>query len=172
MDGTFKMINEPFTQLYSIHSFVKQNGEIKQVPLAFALMSGKRKRDYRRMLMAIRNLLPEQITVQCVVADFEAASWKVVENALPDVRLQGCIFHWTQAIWRKVQAFGLASVYKDNDATHKYIRCIMALPFLPHEHIPTMFNELKDLAMSPPLQSLVDYIQETWLESTVWSPER
>ena len=53
MDGTFKVIKEPFTQLYSIHSFVKQNGEVKQVPLAFVLMSGKRKHDYRRVLTAV-----------------------------------------------------------------------------------------------------------------------
>ena len=92
MDGTFKVINKPFTQLYSIHLFVKQNGEIKQVPLVFALMPGKSKCDYWRVLMAIRNLLPEQIVVQCVVADFEAALWKAVENALPDELLQGCAF--------------------------------------------------------------------------------
>ena len=82
------------------------------------------------------------------------------------------MFHWTQAIWRKVQGLRLASVYKDDDATHKYIRRIMALPFLPHEHIATMFNEMKDLATSSPLQSLVEYVQTTWLESTVWSPDR
>ena len=33
MDGTFKVIKALFTQLYSIHAFVKQNGDIKQVPL-------------------------------------------------------------------------------------------------------------------------------------------
>ncbi len=48
----------------------------------------------------------------------------------------------------------------------------MALPFLPHEHIPQMFMELKDLATSPALRSLVEYVQATWLESTVWSPDR
>ena len=35
-----------------------------------------------------------------------------------------------------------------------------------------MFMELKDLATSPALRSLVEYVQATWLESTVWSPDR
>ena len=48
----------------------------------------------------------------------------------------------------------------------------MALPFLPHEHIPQMFMELKDFATSQALRSLVEYVQATWLESTVWSPDR
>ena len=36
----------------------------------------------------------------------------------------------------------------------------MALPFLPHEHIPQMFIELKDVATSQALRSLVEYV---WL---------
>ena len=47
----------------------------------------------------------------------------------------------------------------------------MALPFLPHEHIRHMFQQLKDLATTPVLQSLVNYINDTWINSTVWSPE-
>lgn len=73
MNGTFKVVREPFTQLYSIHSFIKHDGELKQVLLAFALMSGKRRCDYRRVLEAIRNLLPNEMKVQCIVVDFEAA---------------------------------------------------------------------------------------------------
>eukprot|EP00794_Sanderia_malayensis_P008565 gene8565-biopygen6851 len=34
MDGTFKIVKEPFTQLFSIHAFLKgENGNIKQTPL-------------------------------------------------------------------------------------------------------------------------------------------
>ncbi len=168
----FKVIKAPFTQLYSIHAFVKQNGDVKQVPLVFVLMSGKRKCDYRRVLKAVQNLLPDHIELQCVVADFESALWRAVEKVFPDAGIKGCVFHWTQAIWRKVQALGLASTYQNNDAAHKFIRQIMALPFLPHEHIPQMFMELKDLATSPALRSLVEYVQATWLESTVLSPDR
>ena len=47
----------------------------------------------------------------------------------------------------------------------------MALPFLPHEYIRHMFQQLKDLATTPVLQSLVNYINDTWINSTVWSPE-
>ena len=50
LDGTFKIVKEPFTQLFSIHASVKSESSNKQLPLVFVLMSGKRKRDYRKVL--------------------------------------------------------------------------------------------------------------------------
>lgn len=50
-DATFSVVQKSFGQLFGIHVFVKEDeGNIKQVLLAFTIMSRKRKKDYRTVL--------------------------------------------------------------------------------------------------------------------------
>ena len=58
LDSTFKVVCKPFTQLFSIHAFIRKDECAKQVPLVFCLMSGKKKRNYKHVLRAILELLP------------------------------------------------------------------------------------------------------------------
>ena len=44
IDSKFKVVKSPFTQLFSIRGFVRSGDCIKQVPMVFAIMSGKRKK--------------------------------------------------------------------------------------------------------------------------------
>ncbi|XP_064100445.1 uncharacterized protein LOC135211171 [Macrobrachium nipponense] len=111
-DATFKIVRKPFTQLFIIHAFVKHDGQLKQVPLLFALMSGKRRRDYKKVLCEIRELTGEHaLKVEDVLIDFEGSVWRAIPDILLNVTIRGCAFHWGQAVGRKVQEFGLQSFF-------------------------------------------------------------
>ena len=107
VDATFNVVKAPFTQLFTIHSFIRKDGEAKQVPLIFVLMSGKSKHDYKKVMKKIKSLLPRQAAVQKVATDFEAATWRGCLSIFPTVTMQGCLFHWCQALKRKLGELGL-----------------------------------------------------------------
>ena len=114
-------------------------------------MSGKSRRDYRHVLKAVKNLLSDAICIEGVVVDFECELCQAVKKVFPDAKIQGCAFHWTQAVL-KVQGLELSTAFHEDDATHKFIKRLMASPFLPHEHIlhiRHMFQQLNDLATTP-----------------------
>ena len=54
---------------------------------------------------------------------------------------------------------------------YKYIRKLMALPFLPHRQISPMFLRLQAEAQTEPLENLVACIRRQWIESTVFLPK-
>ena len=105
VDATFKVVKAPFMQLFSVHSFIRHGESNKQVPLAYVLMSGKRKEDYAAVLEAIKGVT--SVAVVEVVMDFEVAMWQAVRAVFEEGQIKGCVFHWVQAIWRQVQLLGL-----------------------------------------------------------------
>ena len=92
-DATFKVVRQPFTQLFSIHAFVQRDGNFKQVPLLFALMSGKRRRDYKKILAKTKEILGDSFKLTEIIIDFEASVWRAIPEIFPDVEIRGCVFH-------------------------------------------------------------------------------
>jgi len=123
MDGTFDVVGKPFKQLYSFHAFVRSGNFCKQVPLAFCLMSGRKKTDYKIVIEHLLRLIPSA-RVRCAVMDFESALWRALADVLPGVKRRGCTFHWTQAVWRKIQSLGLQDEYHCKRDTYKVCRHI------------------------------------------------
>ena len=74
-------------------------------------MSGKRRQDYKKVLKKLKSLLPRVPQVEKVVADFEAGMWRGMLGVFPEIKIQGCYFHWTQAIRRKLGDLGLLKSY-------------------------------------------------------------
>ena len=170
VDGTFKVVRAPFTQLASIHAFIKKDGQLKQIPLCFIYMSRRKTKDYCVVLRKVIEVLPRPPAVSQVVSDFERAFWKATAKVLPWVKQRGCAFHWGQAIWRQIQQRGLATAYMTQHGVYSYCKKLLALPFLPATSIATVFDQLEAKANSPELQSLVTYIRGTWIDSRLWPP--
>ena len=85
-----------------------------------------------------------------------------------EVELRGCLFHWNQAVFRKIQDAGLQKAFNTNRGVHSFCKLIMALPFLPAEWIEPVFIQLKRAAPTTTLNSLLSYIERQWIHSTTF----
>ncbi|KAH3869883.1 hypothetical protein DPMN_033056 [Dreissena polymorpha] len=55
-----------------------------------------------QVLSAILQHLPS-IEVKSFVVDYEAGLWQAIRDVFPQPDIQGCAFHFGQALYRKVQ---------------------------------------------------------------------
>jgi len=72
----------------------------------------------------------------------------------------------------QVQEVGLAVAYGNDKGIHRYVKMLMALPYLPHREIPASFHQrLKLQATTPMLHELVDYVAKQWIHfpPSFWS---
>ena len=91
--------------------------------------------------------------------------WRAVEEVLPDVKRHGCAFHWTQAVYRKVQG-EMAVEYREDAGIRKLCRLLLALPLLPDSEIAGVFGWLEKRATTVPLRTLFNYARTTWIEKS------
>lgn len=82
--------------------------------------------------------------------------------------MKGCVFHWTQAVWRHVQQCGLAPAYREHQSLYHYVRQLLALPFLPANQIRETFDLLKERSNSQALDTLTGYIERQWMSDPVF----
>jgi len=138
---------------------------MKQVPLFFAAMSHRKKRDYVAVLAAVLTLV-QQPVVRFVTLDFEAAMWMAISDILPGVTISGCGFHWAQAVFRHgVQGCGLQRHFMKDAGTYKFVKKVLALPCLPADVIPATFDELvASVTLTESLTQLVDCVRRQWME--------
>ena len=72
--------------------------------------------------------------------------------------------------FRHIHSGNLGKAYKVDQATYKLLRKVMALCFLPHSAIPAAFAVLQQHAVTTELERFFNYVNTTWIQSTVWPP--
>jgi hypothetical protein len=87
----------------------------KGLPCCWAFLPNKTEETYHRMWECIMKKVDkdgmEQHQPIHFSVDFEAAMIKVLRNQFCGVQIVGCLFHFRQAIWRKLQEIGLTPLF-------------------------------------------------------------
>ncbi len=164
-DGTFFTTPEHFYQLFTVHALYLDHS----FPIVTALMTRKTESLYRKVFEKINEKLPSLKPKQAM-GDFETSSANALAHVYPEVELAGCQFHFSQAIWRKVQKVSLASTYRENEKFRTFIRKVMSLAYLPADKIQAttdvLFQEtFESLPLSKQQQigQFKQYVRRFWL---------
>ena len=102
VDGTLKVVKDPFYKLFTVHAFIKSSDKLKQVPLIYCLMSGKEKADYKGVFSTSQSLM----NPIGLVTYFESAIWGGFTETFHGIKIFGCVFHSTQAVYRRMTQMG------------------------------------------------------------------
>jgi hypothetical protein len=70
-----------------------------------------------------------------IMVDFEMAAISSLYCNFKETRINGCFFHLTQIIWRKIQASGYVQIYKTDEKFKMNIKMILELAFIPDENV-------------------------------------
>ena len=126
---------------------------------------------YSSAILAITELIPNFNPI-FAIGDFELAPRKALEDIFPSITIIGCWFHFTKTIYEKFENW-LVKIIKTNKTFKKWIRNLMALPFLPEEEIRSTY-----ISLELPLLGLLDsekelvklfisYFNRTWINGNV-----
>lgn len=106
-DGTFDYCPPEFSQLYSIHGFVRGEG----LPLVVGLLPDKTRASYSKFFDVVRSALVltcgDVGELEVGHFDFEMTAIDSFEVEFPGALSKGCLFHFAQCITRKVAQLGL-----------------------------------------------------------------
>ncbi|KRY26908.1 hypothetical protein T03_5105 [Trichinella britovi] len=76
--------------------------------------------------------------------------------------VQGCYFHFCQAVHRKVGELGLKTRYRQHEETRRKIRMLLATAFLPVPHVNTGVS-LLEAGTTGTLAALFQYFRQEWM---------
>ncbi|CAF4446466.1 unnamed protein product [Rotaria socialis] len=100
------------------------------IPLVYGLLIGKSAEDYNLFFEKV--LEQDNFQPESIMTDFKTGTIKSVTDMLPNILHKGCLFHFSQAVWRQVQSKGLTTKYNEDDFFRLNIKQLISLAFAFH----------------------------------------
>lgn len=175
-DGTFYVTPQPFDSILIVHLEYENH----TFPMFYFLLPKRTKAMYTAVFSRVaETIAPFAASISHCMTDFETALMKSCESVF-QVPVKGCWFHYSQAVFKKVQKLGLLHRFRNIEGNasdfKKLIHCYMALPLLPADAIEEAMRELSTKVIPLPpaeqrqLQQFRRYVASFWIQKV--TPQR
>ena len=116
------------------------------IPLVFGYLPGKETKDYETFFSLVLQLVSDtqgkeaKLTCKKLLCYFEKAIHKAAKNVFNiksglQVKVKGCFFHFSSALWKRVQKAGMVRQYADYKDVRKLVRSCVGLAHCPLSRI-------------------------------------
>jgi hypothetical protein len=159
VDGNFKC--PFFKQLWVIHGTYKNS----IFPGMYCCLMRQNEETYKRVLDAVIADHPQLVTKlsRCHM-DFETAAINAFTSIKPEIKINGCFFHFTQAIYRNVCSLGFKTNYDTDSDFAAAIKLLPAIAFVPSGDVITTFELIQDRDLIPDKAlPILNYFEDTWI---------
>ena len=154
-----------FYQLYTVHGIVRD----LVFPLVYVLTTRKTGETYTATLNQLKNHaidLGYDLSPQLILSDFELAFMNTAQAVFPNSTIHGCLFHYTQAVWKMAVSKGLKAQYNEEGEIRSAIQHLLALPFVPLVDVESVFDLIVSHCPDDAMD-LADYVEATYVRGRV-----
>jgi hypothetical protein len=124
------------------------------IPLVYVLMNEKTTSSYVKVLMAFKDS-HSGLNPTTLMTDFEQAAILAFRTVFSSATQQGCLFHLSQCIWRRMQQIAGLQQHHTADAEFALgIRQLAALAFVPISDVAAVYDKLMESTSDFALQNL------------------
>jgi hypothetical protein len=169
IDCTFRIVPKGFYQLMII--MVYSSAHETYVPVLYILLQNKKEHTYLRALTEAEFAANHHLRPKTVTCDFELALINAIVGKFPNVPLIGCLFHFKQAIRRKlVKDYKLPSDVVTTlcgENGHLNLLCSIDInDIIPHG-IPYIRSKMtaEELVHREKLDKFWTYFVRTWMNT-------
>ncbi|XP_063622596.1 uncharacterized protein LOC134794743 [Cydia splendana] len=160
-DGTFRIVPEPFVQLYTFHADIGSTADHTRVlPCIYVLLPNKQQETYEKMFKSFQQNIPGFQPDELKV-DFEKAAINAFRKLYPLAKITGCYFHFSQALYNNAEKFNILS--RREGCT--YVAKCAALAHLPAVKIHEGWIEISsDMPQMPGIKNFNEYMSSQWVQ--------
>lgn len=166
IDGTFRAAPATYSQLINIVG-VNTVQVVTYVPCVHILMKGKKEENYEEMLLTLLTcVFKGQKQVRKVVIDFEIAMKHALETVFRmlgmNVTVKGCLFHFSQAIYRWFRS----NLDHDCKILRRLVYLTFWFPYLEQDEILDFIQGIYGLHEE--VDEFLRYFKKQWMPVFSW----